>query len=171
MSAACVRRAMRVVVVPALRAEAVRRQLHRRGLVDRALRITKRGDEVLIPVCAVPPDGLLVDGARLADLEGPASRPRPRNPRETLRRKFRQYRVPPDVAPSKWERLGDVIVLRLSGAAEEHAAAIGFAFAETFDVRAVVEDRSGVHGVLRTPEVRILWGRGLEVEHPEGGGR
>ena len=67
--------------------------------------------------------------------------------------------------------LGDVVVLRLSEPAREYGAAIGTAFAEILDARTVVEDLSGIHGVLRTPEVRILWGRGMEVVHTEGGVR
>ncbi len=159
---------MRVVAVPAPQADDLRRELHRLGLVDRGLRMTKRGGEVLIPVVADPPARLL-DGARIVEAHGLEPRPAARNPRRELEDRLRRYRVPPGLAPTKWERLGDVIVLRLSERGREYGAAIGFAFAEVFDVRAVVEDLSGIHGVLRVPEVRVLWGRGLEVEHLEGG--
>jgi len=97
------------------------------------------------------------------------SRPPARDPQLELRERLRQYRVPPEVAPKKWERLGDVVVVRLSDAAQRYRAAIGTALAEVLDARAVVEDCSGIHGILRTPEVRILWGRGMEVVHREGG--
>lgn len=165
------RHPMRVVVVPSQHAEAVRQELHRLGIVDRSVRMEKRGNEVLIPVTANPPSRFSMDHARLEEREGLARRPPSRNPRAEVAARMRRYRVPPEIAPTKWERFGEVIVLRLPEAAQPYGAAIGSAFAETFDARAVVEDVSGVHGMLRTPEVRILWGRGLEVEHLEGGVR
>ena len=171
MSAPTLRRPMRVVVVPAPRAEAVRQELHRLRLVDRTVRIVKRAGDVLIPVTGEPPAGLAARGARFEERTDLPPRSIPRNPQEELQRRFRRYRVPRNLAPTKWERRGDVLVVRLPQSARDYGAAIGFAFAETFDVRAVVEDLAGVHGVLRTPEVRILWGRGLEVEHVEGGVR
>ncbi len=162
---------MRVVAVPAPRAEDMRQALHRLGIVDRTVRMAKRGGDVLIAVTAEPPRDLLVRGARLEDSAPLTPRLPARNPQEELRARFRRYRVPREFAPMKWERLGDVIVLRLADAARDYGDRIGFAFAETFDVRAVVEDLSGVHGLFRTPEIRILWGRGLEVEHLEDGVR
>ena len=171
MSAAALRRMMRVVVVPPPRAEDLRQALHRLGIVDRTVRMAKRADAVLIPVTAEPPAELLAGDVRMEDADGMAPRPSARNPQQDLQRRLRRYRVPRELAPIRWERLGDVIVVRLSEAAREYGDRIGFALAETFDVRAVVEDLSGVHGVFRTPEIRILWGRGLEVEHLEGGVR
>lgn len=84
---------------------------------------------------------------------------------------MRRYRVPLELAPTKWERFEDVVVVRLSEAAREYREAIGTAFAEVLGARCVVEDRSGVHGVLRTPDVDVIWGRGMEVTHREGGVR
>lgn len=84
---------------------------------------------------------------------------------------MRRYGVPETLMPRKWERFEDVIVVRLSTEARELGPAIGSALAETLDARTVVEDLSGIHGVLRTPEVRVLWGRGMEVIHTEGGVR
>ncbi len=171
MSVVPLRRPMRAVVVPAPRAEALRQALHRLGLVDRTVRMAKRHGDVIIPVTADPPFPLVPYGARMDSIEGLSARPAARNPRQELESRLRRYRLPLQIAPTKWERFGDVIVVRLRDAAQDYGSAIGSAFAETFGVQAVVEDRSGIHGVLRTPEVRILWGRGLEVEHLEGGVR
>ncbi|HYM40481.1 MAG TPA: class I SAM-dependent methyltransferase family protein [Thermoplasmata archaeon] len=162
---------MRVVVVPAAEAEDVRRELHARGLVNRAARITKRGADVLIPVVELPPLDLARRGPRVEDVGELSPRPRPPNPRLELEQRLQRYGVPPGVAPTKWARFEDVIVVRLSEEARRYGAAIGTAFAETLDARCVVEDVSGIHGVLRTPEVRILWGRGMEVVHVEDGVR
>lgn len=162
---------MRVVAAPALRAEEVRRELHRQGLVDRTVRMTKRDGFVLIPVTREPPAGLLPAGAHVERVDGLSPRPIAYDLRGELRERLRKYRVPPGVAPTKWERFEDVVVVRLSEAAREYREAIGTAFAETLDARCVVEDASGIHGVLRIPDVRPIWGRGMEIVHVEGGVR
>ncbi len=160
---------MRVVVVPAAQAESLRRELHARGAVDRTVRMAKREAHVLIPVATDPKMDLAHYGARLEDRNDLEPRARPRDVRADLRDRLARYGVPEGLAPSKWERFGDVIVLRLSEPAREYREAIGTAFAEVLDARTVVEDVSGIHGVLRTPQVDILWGRGMEVDHKEGG--
>ncbi len=169
MSPAPLRRPMRVAVVPAHRTEEVRQDLQRRGLVDRTVRMAKRGDEVLIPLTGSFPEGWAEGHVHVEEVPALEPRPAPRNPQMELRARLGRYHVPLELAPTKWERFGDVVVLRLRQEAQEFGYRIGTAFAETFDVQAVVEDISGIHGVLRTPNVRILWGRGLEVEHLEGG--
>ncbi len=160
---------MRVASVPAREAEAVRQELQGRGLIDRTVRIAKRGDDVLIPLRGELPADLTRRGIRIEDVERMEPRPGPRNPRTDLRARLRRYGVPLAAAPTKWERFGDVIVVRLTEEAQEYGYRIGTALAETLDAQTVVEDVSGIHGVFRTPEVRILWGRGMEVDHVEGG--
>ncbi len=133
--------------------------------------MAKRGEEVLIPVTGAPRLDLAVWGARLEERADLLPRSATRNPKEELRERLRRYRVPVELAPTKWERFEDVVVVRLSEPAREHREAIGTAFAEILGARCVVEDRSGIHGVLRTPDVDVLWGRGMEVTHLEGGVR
>ncbi len=171
MSAASVARAMRVAVVPASLAEDVRTELHRLGLVDRSHRIAKRDGDVLIPLEGMLTPDLGARGIRFEETERLDPRPSPRNPRDELRRRLQRYGVPLELAPTKWERFGDVVVIRLKEEARGFGDRIGTAFAETLDAQTVVEDLSGVHGVFRTPEVRVVWGRGMEVEHLEGGVR
>lgn len=160
---------MRVVVVPAAQTEPLRKELHARGVVDRTVRMAKRNGNVLIPVAADPGMDLARYGARLEDRADLEPRSRTRDLRAELRDRLTRYGVPEGLAPSKWERFGDVIVLRLSEPAREYRGAIGAAFAEVLDAQTVVEDVSGIHGVFRTPQVDILWGRGMEVDHKEGG--
>ncbi len=162
---------MRAVAVPAARAEELRRELHRLGLVDRSVRMEQRGRELLIPVLRDPPFDLAAFDARVVEADLLTPRPTARNLQVELRDRMRRYGVPEKLTPRKWERFEDVIVVRLSEEARRFGAAIGSALAETLDARTVVEDLSGIHGVLRTPEVRVLWGRGMEVVHREGGVR
>ena len=160
---------MRVIAVPAARTEEIRQRLAQAGAIDPTHRITKRGSEVLIPLVRVPPWPVAAYDARVEEIAELPPRPRPRDPRERLRERLAQARIPIGVAPMHWERLGDVIVLRLSHEARAHAAALGRIFGEVLGARTVVEDVSGIHGSLRTPEVRHLWGNGTETVHVEGG--
>ncbi len=77
--------------------------------------------------------------------------------------------VPPGAVPAHWERIGDVVVVRLTEAGRPFASRIAQALAQTLNAQAVVEDVSGIHGRLRTPEVRILWGTETRTVHREGG--
>ncbi len=163
--------AVRVVVVPSARAEALRRELHATGAVDRSMRMAKRDGVVLIPIRSEPPEDLSQYDAHLADVDGLAPRPRPRNPREELRSRVGDAGIPPDLAPSRWERLGDVLIVRLPPRARRHRKAIGQICGETLGVRTVLEDVSGIHGPMRQPDVRVLWGDGTETIHVEDGVR
>ncbi len=162
---------MRVVAVPKRNAESLQRALRAKACVDRSVRITKRGDEVLIPVTDQVSFDLARFGARYEDHPTLTSRTTPPNPRHELEERLRAGGVPPEVAPHRWERIGDILVLRVSPEARRHAKVIAAAFGEVLRVRTVVEDRSGIHGPMRTPDVRVLWGDGTETVHVEGGVR
>ncbi len=162
---------MRVVAVPKRDAENLRRELHSKGIVDRSVRITKRNDEVLIPVTAQASVDLGRFGARYEDSAALTSRSPPRNPRREIEKRLRALGVPLGLAPRRWERIGDVLVIRVSREGRAHAETIAGVFGEVLRVRTVVEDLSGIHGPLRTPDVRVLWGDGTETVHVEGGVR
>lgn len=159
-----------VAVVAAQEAERLRQELQARGLVDRSVRMAKRGAEVLIPLAGEPPKDLARFGARL-ESEVLSSRLVPQDPHASLRQALALAGIPEEAGPRKWERIGDVLVLRLSNAARPYAQDVGRVYGETLRCRTVVEDVSGVHGILRTPEVRVLWGDGTETVHLEGGVR
>ena len=164
---------MRVIAVPTLNAENLRRELHAKGVVDPSVRITKRSGEVLIPIIGPAPLDLARFGARYEDEVHASLSPRrtPPNPRREIEERLRARGVPPELAPRRWERIGDILVIRVSAAARPHANVIAAAFGEVLRVRTVVEDRSGIHGPMRTPDVRVLWGDGTETVHVEAGVR
>jgi tRNA wybutosine-synthesizing protein 2 len=163
--------ATRAVAVPTRHADDVVRRLLAAGLVRRELRTTSREGVVVIPVRILPAFDLSPFEAHVVEAADADPRRRPPNPVEALRRRLRDDGVPVEAVPSGWERIGEVIVLRLSPAARGWEAAIGRATADVLGARTVVEDRSGVHGPFRTPDVRVLWGEGTETVHAEGGVR
>src|SRR2546422_4428396 len=164
---------MRVVAVPKRNAESLRQELHAKAAIDRSVRITKRGDEVLIPVTDQASLDLARFGARCDDEDHATLSPRstPPRPRREIEERLLARGVPPELAPRRWERIGDIVVIRVSAAARPHAELIAAVCGEVLRVRTVVEDRSGIHGPMRTPDVRVLWGDGTETIHLEGGVR
>ncbi len=159
----------KVIEVPKEHAEAVRRELHHQDLVDRSRKITKRGDSVLIPVRSPPSTDLARFEARVVyDVQVP-TRLTPRSPREILRAELEKSAVPASAAPTRWERVGDIVRFRIPPGGKRYEKTIAEIYGRVLRARTVVEDVSGIHGPLRTPEVRVLWGNGTETVHTEGG--
>src|SRR6059058_300491 len=162
---------MRVLAVPHEQAANVLKRLSTQGLVDPSLRIAKRGHEVLIPVLREPSFSMTDFAARWETEARLAPRAPRRDSRRTLHERLQSSGIPADLAPRRWKRIGDVVVLRLRPAAQEHAKEIGRIYGSVLGARTVLENRSGIHGPLRTPDVRVLWGDGTETVHVEAGVR
>jgi len=157
------------VEVPQRNAAAVLRELSSSDLVDPGRRISKRGGSVLIPVRAEPEVDLSQYGARIVKDARLSPRIRLRDPRTRLLAELAALGIPSRIAPSKWERLGEVVVIRVPPEGQALAATIGQAYGRALRVRTVVQDQSGIHGPLRTPDMRVLWGDGTETVHTEAG--
>jgi len=80
-------------------------------------------------------------------------------------------RLPPEMAadvPRKYERVGDVLVLRLPPELGGRRRAIAAAYAAVLRAKTVVHDR-GVRGPWRRPDVEVLFGGDTETVHEEDG--
>lgn len=141
------------------------------GVIDRSVRMVKREGRVLIPLRRDPDLDLERYGAHLVEVAECVARPENRNPVDALRERLEVLGVPWETAPKKWERLGDVVVIRIPERGRPNEAKIARAFADALRVETVVEDVSGIRGVLRVPEVRVLLGTRTETVHLEGGVR
>jgi tRNA wybutosine-synthesizing protein 2 len=162
---------VRVAAVPASRAEEVRQLLRARGWIDSNHRITKRDDVVLIPLRPVPQTELRELEVPLEDIDRLDERPEGRSPSEEIRERLLAEGVPPSACPVAWRRIGDIIILRLDKASQNHRPTIGRIVGEVLSAKTVVEDRSGIHGAWRVPDIRVLWGNGTETVHLEAGVR
>jgi len=160
---------MTVLAVPRERAEDLLRTLLVGRLLDRSRKIVKRDRSVLIPVVAEPPFSLEQFGARWDDREDLPARSVQRDPWNRIQEGLRAAGIPPELAPRRWKRIGDVLIIRVGPDARKDASAIAQVFGTVLGARTVVEDRSGIHGRLRTPDVRVLWGADTETVHVEGG--
>jgi tRNA wybutosine-synthesizing protein 2 len=161
--------ATQAIVVPREHAGSLLRSLQAERIVDRTMKTVKRGGAIVIPVTAEPPFDLAPFHARLEPHAEVPHRPRPRDPRREIRERLVAAGIPPERAPLRWERIGDILVIRLSADGQPHARTIAKIFGTVLGARTVIQDRSGIHGPMRVPDVRVLWGDGTETVHLEGG--
>ncbi len=73
--------------------------------------------------------------------------------------------------PRGYQRLGDVVLLRLPVSLEAHGRRIGELFQEELHVHTVLALEGGYEGELRHPRTRRLVGEGSETVHQEEGVR
>jgi len=73
--------------------------------------------------------------------------------------------------PRRWEKVGDVLLLRPPPDLAPWGDAIGRIYANVLGASTVVEDRARIHGPWRVPDIRRLWGDGTETVHVENGVR
>lgn len=158
-----------VIAVPRHQAEMLRKQLEIRGIVDHSRKIAKERDYVLIPLIVRPPVDFESYKARSLKDVVLLRRRASSNPRLILQAQLAAAGVPLRAVPRRWQRIGDVIVIRIPPGGRAHAPTIGRVLGETLRAKTVVEDVSGIHGPLRTPDVRVLWGKETETVHTEGG--
>ena len=73
-----------------------------------------------------------------------------------------------DQLPSGFQRIGDLLLVRIASELSEWEEDIGRVLKEQFRVRAVFS-RGPVQGVLRKPQVKLIAGRGTTTIHKENG--
>src|SRR5881396_1137002 len=73
--------------------------------------------------------------------------------------------------PRRWEKIGDVLLVRLPREVFQWRDAIAPIYARALGAKTVVEDLGSIHGPWRVPEVRRVWGDGTETVHVENGVR
>jgi len=135
------------------------------------MKTEKQSDAVLIPVRSAPSFDLGPFRARMEDHQSLPIRVTHRDPRQEIGERLRAAGIPVERAPRRWERIGDVIILRFPPGELREARRIAEIFGTVLRARTVLQDVSGIHGPLRIPDVRVLWGNGTETIHLEGGVR
>jgi len=63
-----------------------------------------------------------------------------------------------DKIPDKWEKIGDVLILRLPTELSKYKKQIGKEYAEVLDCKSVLQDVSGITGTYREPNVKVIYG-------------
>ena len=72
--------------------------------------------------------------------------------------------------PNKWEKIGDVLIVKLPKELEAYSEHVGWAYAETLNCKSVLVDKHGISGIYREPNVEIIYGsKDTETIHRENG--
>lgn len=138
------------------------------GALDPYRAVTEGDGRVLVPVtCA--------EAARSAPHARLVEAPVPPSPRRSPIHRVREAlrgRLPDRLLgalPSGFQRVGEVVLLRLPPILHEHGEAIGEAYGTVLDAKAVLR-MEGAKGPLREPQARRLWGaKQTETVHRENG--
>ena len=152
-------------------AESLRKQLAKSHLVDKTRMIIDDSESVIIPLVDHPSASLLAAyGASIVEEEFSS-----RNCRIDPIVKIRQVAQIPDelkpLLPSKWERFGDIAVIRLDAELDGYEREVAQAYAAVLKLKAVVRDVGGISGDLRRPVTRLLFGTDTVTTHLENGVR
>ncbi len=136
--------------------------------VDRYRAVTGDGRHLLIPVSHPDRARQVLDAPLVEARVAPNPR---RPPRQRIRDRLRG-RVPDRALaalPEGWDRVGEVVLVRLPDPLGEHASTVAAAYGEILDARAVLE-LERAEGPLREPVTRHLWGdEDTETVHREAG--
>ena len=166
---------MRVVRVRREDLDEALRRLLAADVVERGLKVSRRGDHGLIPVTVEPPSGLL-EGIehQVGDVgeDDLSPRERLRTPRERIARDAREAGwTGEEVAalPDRWERLGRLVLLRVPPGLASREVEMAGLYARVLGVDGVLAEEGVVTGVERHPTVRPILGEGTETVHREHG--
>ena len=157
------------VRVPRRSAEGVRKRLSAYALVDKGREILEEGDSVVLPVLAMPDGALLSEAsAEVVERDFPVRYARA-DPIDRVRATAEIPGPLRDELPTRWEMLGDVLVLRLPEALARWEDAVARAYADVLDAKSVLLDEGGIEGPMRRPVVRLIFGDDTVTTHLENG--
>ena len=75
-----------------------------------------------------------------------------------------------DFIPNKWEKIGDVVTIKLDEKTQPYQKEIGKAFSNVLNCKTTLLDTGGITGDLREPNIKIIYGSPeCETVHNENG--
>ena len=164
---------MFVAIVSAKEAAVAIKEMLRRDIVDRSMRIQKDGDEVVIPaVSGLLPDD--ISGRFDIRIEERADRRRfvRESPIVEIRNDLAEQgldRAIIERLPDNWEMLGDVLIIKFPEELMPSKKIIAEAYANVLSAKSVLRDLGAIHGEGRQPEMELLLGTDTEATHLENG--
>ncbi len=153
------------IVVKKEHAEEVKNKLLEMKLLDDSRRIKRYDDMVEIPVFDVPSLNVPFEVVEQKEYT-------PRKifiPFEEIKKRLKGKISPEDFdkLPRKWEKFGDILVLKLEGIKEKERVAK--VYADVLQCKAVLEDVGGIKGIYRKPKFKLIYGNDSETIHVENG--
>ena len=75
-----------------------------------------------------------------------------------------------DILPNKWEKIGDVLLIKLHSNLLKFHKIIGETYADFLNCKTVLQDVGGISGTYRKPNVQVIYGtKNTETLHKENG--
>jgi tRNA wybutosine-synthesizing protein 2 len=164
---------MFVAIVPAKKAAGAIKEMLRRDIIDRGMRIQRDGDDVVVPVTT----RLLPDDLRERfgiKIEERADRRRfvRESPIVEIRNDLAEQgldRAMIERLPDSWEMLGDVLIIKLPEDLMPSKGIIAEAYADVLAAKSVLRDLGAIRGEGRQPAMDLLLGTDTEATHLENG--
>lgn len=155
--------------VPRRRAEEVRRILNSIGSVRKDRKIMEDGDHILIPL-KERIDSSMIDRMDIEVVSGETvSRYPYRSPIERILGEIDLEDWTLDYLPRKWEKIGDILILRFPREIDQFKKRIAETYSEVLQAKTVCEDVEGISGIYRSPSVEVIMGTDTETIHHENG--
>lgn len=152
------------IVVGKNQAETIKCILVEQGIIDDKRKIKRYEDKVEIPVKTIPD---IAAEFEVVEQKNYLQR-KPFIPFEEIKKLLKD--IPErDLKhlPRKWEKFGDVLVVKMPGISEKERVAR--AYAQVLDCKTVLEDVRGISGITRTPHFTFIYGDNAETVHIENG--
>ena len=153
--------------IPAEEAGPRIRGLMRAGCVDLHAKIGRDSECRYVPILPEFLGSELVSGLEL--VVGEAHTLDRRSPQERIAEALSGYPGLADIAPKRWEYVGDIVILRLDEGCLPYKREIGKAYAEVLGAKTVCADVKGVSGEFRRPSMEVLYGTDTEAVRLENG--
>ncbi len=157
--------------VPVEMGEDAKRALLEAGLLDKGWRIVRRDRNVIFPLTGRPEPALVLSlHGEIVEISPDRRSYTKEKPFDRIRQRLAD--LPEDIIsqiPSRWERYGHVLVLRLPESLRPHFQYISRVYAEVLGCDTVILDRGGIAGEYREPVAEVVFGENTETTHLENG--
>ena len=153
--------------IPSSEAGPVIRDLMGREMVDIHAKIGKDQDFRYVPIM---PDHIgTVSDMGYEMVEGDAYTLDRRSPQERIAAKLEAYPELRDIVPTRWEFVGDIVIVKTDPRCRPYSDIIGRTYAEVLDAKTVCADVRGVSGEFRQPSMELIYGTDTESVRLENG--
>lgn len=153
--------------LPTEEAGPIIRELMGNEYVDLHAKIMKDPDYRYVPILPEHIDVIREMG--LETLEGDAHTLDRRSPQEKIHDILVSYEGLADIAPDKWEYVGDIVIVKMDPRCGPYKELIGRTYAEVLGAKTVCVDIRGVSGEFRQPSMEIIYGTETESVRLENG--
>jgi tRNA wybutosine-synthesizing protein 2 len=143
------------------------RELMRRGFVDLHAKIGKDDAFRYVPILPEFLGSEPVKGMEL--VTGEAHTLDRRSPQERIAEALSGHPGLAEIAPKRWEYVGDIVILRLDEGCLPYKREIGCIYADVLGAKTVCADVKGVSGEFRRPSMEVLYGTETEAVRLENG--